>query len=359
MSIVSLLTVMPAMLAFLLLLFFLSQFLPGPRRQGVKRENEEQYVYVLNGLLIFLLVLGFTGITVYFDLPMLIWINMHFWEVFICANVIALVLAGILFMSGIRKNKQQALNIQHKMKGFVVGMELNPRWGQVDLKLFSYRPSLIGLVLINMSFAAVQFQKYGYLSDAMLLYQVFTLVYVLNYFQFEYGMLFTWDIIAERFGLMLIWGDYVLVPFFYSLPAWFLVDRVQSFSFGYTTTLVLLFVFGFWLFRGANEQKHRFKSNPETRIWGRPAQTIDGHLLISGFWGIGRHLNYTGEICIYFAFTLTTGFDSVIPYLLPIWLSCLLIHRAWRDESRCRLKYGASWERYTQAARFRIVPFIY
>ena len=34
--------------------------------------------------------------------------------------------------------------------------------------------------------------------------------------------------------------------------------------------------FGFWLFRGANEQKHRFKQDPNVKIWGRPAETLDG-----------------------------------------------------------------------------------
>jgi len=70
----------------------------------------------------------------------------------------------------------------------------------VDLKMFSYRPSLIGLALMNLSFAALQYETHGALSPAMLLYQAFTLIYVFNYFQFEYGMVFTWDIIAENFG---------------------------------------------------------------------------------------------------------------------------------------------------------------
>jgi delta14-sterol reductase len=118
-------------------------------------------------------------------------------------------------------------------------------------------------------------------------------------------------------------------------------------------------VFGFWLFRGANEQKHRFKRDRMARIWGRPAEALEGRLLVSGFWGIGRHLNYTGEICIYLAFTLTAGFSSAIPYILPLWLIGLLAHRAWRDESRCRAKYGDLWRRYSERARFRMVPFLY
>ncbi|MGH8488681.1 MAG: DUF1295 domain-containing protein, partial [Gammaproteobacteria bacterium] len=111
--------------------------------------------------------------------------------------------------------------------------------------------------------------------------------------------------------------------------------------------------------RGANEQKHRFKADPSARIWGRPAETLGGRLLVSGFWGIGRHLNYSGEICVYLAFALTTGFGSVLPYLLPAWLIALLIHRARRDERRCYAKYGTLWTQYTHRARFRMLPFVY
>jgi hypothetical protein len=31
-------------------------------------------------------------------------------------------------------------------------------------------------------------------------------------------------------------------------------------------------------------------------IWGKPAETLGGRLLVSGFRGIGRKLNHTGEI---------------------------------------------------------------
>jgi delta14-sterol reductase len=120
-----------------------------------------------------------------------------------------------------------------------------------------------------------------------------------------------------------------------------------------------LFGGGFWLFRGANQQKHRFRQDPGALIWGKPAETLGGRLLISGFWGIGRKLNYTGEICIYLALAMTAGFSSAVPYLVALWLGTLLVHRAWRDDKRCRAKYGQLWEGYCSRVRFRMVPFIY
>ena len=62
---------------------------------------------------------------------------------------------------------------------------------------------------------------------------------------------------------------------------------------------------------------------------------------------------------LYWSFTLLSGFDSFVPYLLPTWLICLLSHRAWRDDKRCRQKYGSLWEQYCKRATFKMVPFIY
>ena len=336
------------------LLFLGSMFLPGSRATGPGLEGESR-TYKLNGLAAFLIVMTAAGLAQAFGWFSLSVLHDHFAALFLVANGFAFAMSGWMYARTPRTPAGPA----GFWRRFFFGAELNPALLGVDLKLFSYRPSLIGLALFNLSFAVVQYDIYGRLSLPMVLYQVFTFVYVLSYFQFEQGMTHTWDLVSERFGWMLIWGDYVLVPFFYSLPGWWLVHATEPLPLAGTVAIVLLFAFGFWVFRGANEQKHRFKRDPDAPIWGRPARSLDGRLLISGFWGIGRHLNYTGEICVYLAFTLTTGFSSWIPYLLPAWLAGLLVHRCRRDERRCRAKYGELWDRYKRRVRFAMLPFIY
>ncbi len=336
------------------LLFLGSILLPGRRVTGPEVEGQST-TYKLNGLALFLmtvLVACLAQVSGWFSLSVL---HTHFASLFVAINVFAFVLSVWLYWW--RAGPRDAS--PGPWKGFFFGVELNPAWFGVDLKLFSYRPSLIGLALLNASFAVVQYETYGELTLAMALYQIFTFLYVLNYFQFEHGMIHTWDLVSERFGWMLIWGDYVLVPFFYCIAGWWLIHPSEPLSPIAAAAIVLLFVLGFWLFRGANEQKHRFKRDPGVTIWGQPARSLDGRLLVSGFWGIGRHLNYTGEICIYLAFTLTTGFASWVPYLLPAWLASLLWHRSRRDERRCHAKYGELWGRYTQRVRFSMLPFVY
>ena len=342
------------LLVFVGILFAGSILLPGRRAGGSELEGKT-ITYKLNGLALFLLTAAVGSLAQVFGWFSLSALYTHFAALFVVANVFAFALSGWLCWRGARtRGAPRGL-----WRGYFFGVELNPAWLGVDLKFFSYRPSLIGLALFNASFAVYQFEAYGSLTLAMALYQAFTFLYVLNYFQFEHGMIHTWDIVSERFGWMLVWGDYVLVPFFYCFPGWWLVHATEPLSSIAAVLIVLLFVFGFWIFRGANQQKHRFKGDPGTTIWGRPAQTLDGRLLVSGFWGIGRHLNYTGEICVYLSFALTTGFASWAPYLLPAWLAGLLWHRSRRDDRRCRAKYGELWERYTRRVRFSMLPFVY
>lgn len=335
-------------------LFLGSNLLPGRRVKLVDHRGRTR-TCKLNGLSLLVTTAAIVTIAEVAGWFSLAFLYEHFLSLFVVANGLAFAVAGWLYWRGTRS--------EHSSEGFwpdfFFGVEHNPMWLGMDLKFFSYRPSLIALALFNASFAVVQYQTYGGLTLAMMLYQVFTFAYVFNYFQFEYGMVHTWDIVSERFGWMLVWGNLVLVPFFYCIAGWTLVHASGTLAPAAATGLVILYTFGFWLFRGANEQKHRFKQDPSARIWGRPAQTLDGRLLVSGFWGIGRHLNYSGEICIYLAFVLTAGFESWAPYLLPAWLIGLLLHRSRRDELRCRAKYGELWERYVQRVRYSMLPYVY
>ena len=351
-SLQSMLEAIAILLVFVVTLFIGSMVLPSRRVDLTDAEGTIRS-FRLNGFALLCVTL-----LVVAALDALGWIAIseipsRFLSLFVAANIFAFALSAYLYL------RAKPSEGNGDWRDFFLGRDLNPVHFGIDIKFFSYRPSLIGLAIFNLSFAVLQYETYDRITLAMTLYQVFTLIYVFNYFQFEIGMVHTWDIVSERFGWMLVWGDYVLVPFFYCIGGWWLVHAQHDLSIVAAIGLVVLFTFGFWMFRGANEQKHRFKQDSDTKIWGKPAETLDGRLLVSGFWGIGRHLNYTGEICVYLAFTLTIGFESWIPYLLPLWLIVLLVHRSRRDEKRCREKYGELWGRYTQRVRFAMLPYVY
>jgi delta14-sterol reductase len=225
--------------------------------------------------------------------------------------------------------------------------------------MFLYQPSLIGVDLVVASFASAQRDLYGAITPQMACMLGFWWAYLFTHYVKEEFMLSTWDVIAEKFGLMLVWGDLVYVPFLYSLPCWWLVDETRPMAAWKCVALCLLCLASLWMFREANWQKERFKRAPEAAIWGKKPELVGGRLLASGWWGIGRKLNYTGEIGVYLSFALTTGFDHPWPYLLPLSLVGLLAQRAARDDRRCSEKYGDVWRSYCARARFRMIPFVY
>jgi Delta14-sterol reductase len=336
--------------AFVAVLFASSLVVPGPEYEVTARGGE-RIRYRLNGLALLALTIAAAAL-VQWRGPGLALLARYVWSLFIAANLLAWP-AAVLLVSRATTPPERGV------ADYFYGVERNPQLFGIDLKMFSYRPSLIGLALVNASFAAWQWRVAGTLSLAMICYQVFTLLYIVNYFQFEHGMLFTWDIIEENFGWMLIWGDYVLVPFFYALPAAFVLSRPGDVTPATAAALAALYLLGFWIFRGANTQKHRFKREPGAPVWGRSPDVIGGKLLASGFWGIGRKLNYTGEFLMYLSWTLLAGLQSFVPYLLLLWLLLLLMQRAGRDDRRCRQKYGHLWDEYCRKARFRMFPYIY
>ena len=226
------------LLVFVGVLFLGSMALPGTRIEGPQVDGKSR-TYRLNGLTLFLatvVVMALAHVSGWFSLSAL---HTRFAALFVAANVFSFALSGLLYWRGARAQEAAP----GFWRGFFFGRDLSPAWFGVDLKMFSYRPSLIGLALFNASFAVAQYETYGGLTPAMALYQVFTFLYVLNYFQFEHGMVHTWDLISERFGWMLVWGDYVLVPFFYCLAGWWLVDAPgQPLSPMAAGAIVLLFI---------------------------------------------------------------------------------------------------------------------
>lgn len=352
MTVANLVTATVVFAVFMLVLFLGSLWLPGREEQGMPQPDGSRLTYKLNGLLLMILVLVALGIGTFAWGWSLSWLARNFWPMFVVVNLFSIALTLILTI--------QQPTSQHGIIGALwYGTQLNPIWFGVEIKIFSYRPSLIGLALFNLSFLYLQYEQHQTITAAMWAYQGLTLFYLLSSFQYEHGMLSMWDIIEEKFGFMLIWGDYVVVPFFYCIPAFFLVDPTHALPLWMVILLCVTCVFGFWMFRGANSQKHQFKQDPSKPIWGKTPETVGGRLLISGWWGIGRKLNYTGEILMYLSWTMLAGFHAFWPYLLPLWLVSLLLHRAWRDDQRCRAKYGPLWEEYCQKARFKMIPFLY
>ncbi|KAF7522476.1 hypothetical protein PCG10_007391 [Penicillium crustosum] len=237
---------------------------------------------------------------------------------------------------------------------------------------------------------ARQYRTYGYISNSIALSTAFQTFYVLDALYIERAVLTTMDVIMDGFGYMLSFGHLVWVPFIYSLQTRYLAVfplelRLKDILLTLTITGV-----GYSIFRGANNQKNRFRTDPnDPRVKNiKYIQTSSGSkLMISGWWGLARHINYFGDWLMSWSYSLPTGLAGytivesinstgdvqkqaiqtpevrgwgiVFTYFFLLYFGVLLIHREGRDEKKCKRKYGADWKRYTSIVRSRIFPGIY
>ncbi|KAE9985037.1 Delta(14)-sterol reductase [Venturia inaequalis] len=298
-----------------------------------------------------------------------------------------------------------------------IGRELNPRidlpvFGTVDIKVWmEMRPGLLGWIILDCAFIAAQYRHFGYVTDSIIITTVAQAVYVFDALYMEPAILTTIDIISDGFGFMLAFGDIVWVPFIYSLQARYL--SIHPVDLGvYSAIPIGVLLAGYAIFRGANNEKNRFRNDPNDPKVAhlKYMETAAGSkLLVSGWWGTARHINYLGDWFLSWSYCLPTGiagyeilrgisaastavgtgesytmlsgkgldgghaalgrtvvtpgqakgWGMIVTYFFMLYFAILLIHRERRDEEKCRKKYGKDWDEYCKRVPSRIIPGIY
>lgn len=350
------------LLAFFTYLRFAGSILPGKFIPGVTLSDGSRLHYRCNGLVSLLLLLALLAIGVWLDFVSPTVISDRGLELLSTTFIFSVLVTSLLYAAG-RNSRNQTSSLKPHVTGNIIhdwwfGIQLNPQFTGIDLKFFFVRAGMMGWLLINLSVLAKCFYR-GDLSQSMILYQLFCVLYILDYFFYEEYMTSTWDIIAERLGFMLVFGDLVWIPFTFSIQGWWLLSNKVELTTAAVIANCFVFLIGYMVFRGANKQKHVFKKNPKALIWGTPPKVIGGKLLVSGYWGIARHCNYLGDLLLALSFSLPCGISSPVPYFYPIYLLILLIWRERRDEARCAEKYKDVWAEYGSVVPWRILPYVY
>lgn len=349
-------------------IFILSLLLPGRWVNGyitkpgsMEPGSKEKMRYRLNGLPVLFVVVLIWFLLGYFDVFPYDWLYIYRWQ-----GVAGAFTLGTIFSLEIVVHNPPPVR-KSIFADIFFGRLKNPQlWGgRVDVKMMLY---LIGAVILELnvlSFAAHHRMVFGdmaspgiYLACALITY------FVVEYLIFEEVHLYTYDFIAERVGFKLGWGCIVFYPYFYSISLWTTAHLPDAQTPGWLLGIyVLIFFSGWGLARGANMQKYFFKKYPGRTFLGIEPKTItDGKntLLISGFWGKSRHINYLGEILMASGIILCTGYPSLIwPWLYPLYYVALLFTRQSDDDKRCELKYGKLWKTYKEKVPYRIIPYIY
>jgi 7-dehydrocholesterol reductase len=195
------------------------------------------------------------------------------------------------------------------------------------------------------------------------------LVYIAKFFWWETGYLRSLDIMHDRAGFYICWGCLVWVPSVYTSSTLYLVNHPNHLGPTAAASIFALGCASIFMNYAADAQRQRVRATEgRTTVWGKAPVIIVGHyttergekkeslLLASGFWGLARHFHYVPEILGALFWTLPALFTNVLPYFYVIFLTTLLTDRAFRDDNRCAIKYGADWKAYCEKVRYKILP---
>ncbi|RFU24165.1 hypothetical protein B7463_g12170, partial [Scytalidium lignicola] len=273
---------------------------------------------------------------------------------------------------------------QHRMTGypvydFFMGAELNPRmFGILDFKMFfEVRLPWYILLLITTGTAARQLEQYGYVSGEVWFLFMAHFLYANACSKGEECITTTWDMYYEKWGFMLIFWNLAGVPLSYCHCTIYLANHDPSTYHWNRYALGFLFVaylFMYWVWDTTNSQKNRFRSQERGTLVVRntfpqlPWQTVKNprtiktktgdSILVDGWYGYARKIHYTCDFFFANSWGLITGFSSPFPWFYPVFFTCMIIHRAYRDIQRCKVKYGESWDEYTRLVPYLFIPYV-
>lgn len=265
----------------------------------------------------------------------------------------------------------------HHMYDFFMGAELNPRMFEwLDFKMFfEVRMPWFILFFMTLGACARQYEQLGYVTGELAFMLMAHWLYANACCKGEELIPPTWDMYYEKWGFMLIFWNLAGVPLSYCHGTIYLANHVPSEYHWPRWFLVVLFasyLFVYYIWDTAGSQKNMFRAsqrgvalqrrtfpqlpwkvveNPETI----PVDSGDD-LLADGWYKYARKIHYTCDM--YFALTwgLITGFGSPFPWFYPVFFALMIAHRARRDITRCKEKYGDAWKEYEKKCPYLFIP---
>lgn len=255
---------------------------------------------------------------------------------------------------------------------FYRGMELHPRLLDVDVKqLTNCRVGLMLWQILIVAFLIVGHQRTGF-NAGHVVNVLLQSVYLAKFYWWETGYFNTLDITMDRAGFYICWGCLAFLPIGYTYSTYYFIRHPPTVSSPTAVFICLIGLASVYLNYEVDRQKEHFrKTSGKCKIFGRDAAFMEveyrdssgavrkSKLLLSGFWGTARHLNYVFEMMAALAWNLPGWGLGPLPFLYNVYLFVLLTHRVFRDEDKCLEKYGQAWRKYCKAVPYRLIPYVF
>jgi len=354
----------------------LMKVVPGKRFEATLTPKGNLPVYKANGSACYWITLLSLVLLDYFSIFDMASIYDNFGKILSSMNVFAWGFCTMLLIKGyVAPSTSDSGTTGNIVHDFYWGMELYPNIAGWDVKMFTNcRAGMMFWAVAIVSFC----YKNQQLNDGQLQYGLavsvaLQIIYISKFFHWEMGYMCSMDIQHDRAGYYICWGCLVWVPAVYTSQAFYLTGNGPVLSWYNALSIFLAGTLCIWVNYDSDRQRYVFRqSNGNCLIWGKKPKMIKATykmagsndskvslLLVDGWWKISRHFHYVPEIMASFFWSvsaLDTGF--VGPYFYVIYLSILLVDRAFRDDDRCRKKYGKYWDDYCKKVPYKVVPGI-
>lgn len=360
-------------LIFIVFELTLMRVLPGKTFEGPITPKGNVPVYKENGPLAFLItMISFCVASFGFKLFPAAILYDHLGYLFGALNLLSLIVCAFLYVKGqFFPSTTDSGITQNMLFDYYWGTELYPQIKGWNIKQFiTCRFGMMSWGLFLISYCAKQ-AELGEISNSMLVSVGLQFLYLSKFYLWEKGYLRSLDIMHDRAGFYICWGCMVWVPCVYTSPSMYLVVHPIHLNSALAILIAALGTASIMINYFADKQRLNTRAlNGEGKVWGKKPVTLVAHyhteqgeekqtlLLASGWWGVARHFHYIPELTGTFFWSVPALFTHFAPYFYVTFLTVLLVDRAFRDDQRCKKKYGNYWQQYCQLVPYKIIPFL-
>ena len=256
----------------------LMKVVPGKEFIGPTSSQGNVPVYKANGVQAFIcsVILFFTGVYLGLFNGGIIYDN--YGNLLSSMNLFALLFCAFLYIKG--RTFPSCSDCGHTgnlVFDYFWGTELYPRIFGWDVKQFTNcRFGMVFWPISAISYAFAQYERYGYVSDSMLVNVGLQLIYCFKFFLWETGYLASMDIQHDRAGYMICWGCLVFLPTIYTSHSFFLTAHPVDLGLPLASGIFALGAICVYINWDCDRQRVAFrKANGKIDIWGKPAKFIN------------------------------------------------------------------------------------
>uniref|UniRef100_A0A0G4GM62 Delta(24(24(1)))-sterol reductase n=1 Tax=Chromera velia CCMP2878 TaxID=1169474 RepID=A0A0G4GM62_9ALVE len=355
--------------------------LPGPMVQGlpVPSLKGKRLDYCCNGVACWYATLGTAAVLHLSGVFPLTWLIRNFGPLMTVAIGFGLASTAATYLWTV------FFGTPHRMSGNFVydlfmGAPLNPRLlgGKLDLKMFSeIRVPWVLLFFITLSCCLERQEQTGHVGWQLWFLLLAHGLYTNACMKGEECIPTTWDIFYEKWGFMLIFWNFAGVPFTYCISSLYCLhnESADQTPLWVRIGLFALLLTAYYVWDTSNAQKNFFRMQQAGTYKARPfafpqlpwallkdpqfIKTKAGStLLVSGWFGVARKINYTADLVMALCWGLACGVRSFLPFFYFFFFLAVLSHRVWRDQERLAKKYGTDWVEYCKKVPYIFVPYV-